>query len=1536
MPQPRPSAGTTDGAPPPERPPSQRSNPRPPSSRASATAAKSKPPSGHTRRTSTTDRRTPRSRPPSVHGEGLTLASHALPEGTDPTMAQQVQALQAAMPGLDLFNENIMQELVRQLREGQQRIADLETILQEREGSPAAVASQTTPVTNHLPAAALEPPTPQLRKRRSASLSSPARSADSMALPIERRASENAVALLNSDATPHADNHAELEFAMRDVAEEFAMLKREIRSMGPHLRPFTTTARRGLSDGGSGLGSARSALGRKDGLSELLDALAKQKAEPLLNPLGVSPSFGGVSCEPAAWCEELQLGATIGKIFLLQIRELQSRLYDAEQTAQSQDEHATKCVQDLDQARKQNSRLTEELDAMAKKNWDLEVVNQEQTDEIKALKKAVNRSIKETNDLQKTLAMTTETVEQLRCTEERLQQSLEANRTRHEQDMLQTRRKLVTLQRDNNDLSRKYKEVKNDLMGKIQRMGGANARSEFISPTTAERHELDLESLVPGDEMGPPRLEQDDADYPHTPARRREGSWAPGSVAPASAQSLHVQTLTGTLAHYQQKVETLRAARHREKQEKLEYKAALENAQEVIEGLEQKVALMASGAVDGIGQSELAWRDAEDDDSILTERQRRRPATTKPPRTRQVLSRTPKARLRVREARRSLAASSGPAAQDDVFGPSDPAHTSQRASLRSLHSRPSLPPAQPSSQLGDSLASELSRLDAHMDRSHLAANPTQLRDVLLQSGGTPHSSLLADSDGVDNDDSGDAFTDVEAEELVTHARTQRNPSASGARLRPSKGGTRHRQSHLRHRPSPDAGTLQMPQSLSDILGGQPPSPPADDGSPLAHRAQTPAGEMLASPVLSPASPPRPFTPPAPGAQCPLCHTTYHHAQPRVEAMVQTAERFLRTTGTDAPVAKLLCTAAVMTDAVTMADVAVKLRATPAVVQTACQTDPMMGRIETGTNTQVDTVSRAVQPEPPRLSGHQETQTDAVSASDFTRLSRSDVDPGATTLSSSVVHAGTAPMPPDFVSTGIDPLPLPARVDRITTTDAPAVHHAYASTPVLSTADKATAPQEALTRDAATHPALALATLHASTSPDLAVSHEVGIGPRPLNTRDASTAPSPRQAQDPTMPKTLALDMPFGDQGQTAMPDTKALADYRFPAPTAPNPTPDPRPLRTGPVASQLIQPVSPDTAVAAPVTPASLTVQVTPLATSSAPPSGPRSNALSRAGPIIELNSPTTASPTFGSPSLRLVCSNCHCTNVVPWSGSLDNLAGIPELDLQARAGTHPSTSNDALSSVARQFRPRRRSDGFITAMYGRAQTQTVTRPMPMPAPATTHADFAGDTSDLSVALALEKNPALRQLHPQASFASSTTTNTTFTSLSSQPPEDAALTGSHGATAQDRTGGRRHPSYGTVANVQTVVYQSSSASHSHRSLHDTGSYRSEDSRSPRLAGMTQPNPRRGDAALAAPPLPPRPTTPPPPALMAKSRAWQQYLDHELPPPVPDLPRVTRDDSALPALRSNRPPGADQRPPLPPHAGRTLRAYGSLNNLGQAP
>ncbi|KAJ1973925.1 hypothetical protein H4R35_003865 [Dimargaris xerosporica] len=1514
MPQPRSSAGTTDGAPPLDRPPSQRSNPRPPSGRALAAAAKSKPPSGHARRTSTTDRRTPRSRPPSVHSEGPT-ASHAVSEGTDLSVAQQVQTLQATMPGLDLFNENIMQELVRQLREGQQRIADLETMLQERDGSPTTVNSHAT----LLPTTTLEPPVPPLRKRRSASLSSPVRPADSMALPIERRASENAVALLNSDATPSIDNRAELEFAMRDVAEEFAVLKREIRSMGPHLRPFTTTARRGLSDSGSGLGSARSALGRKDGLSELLDALAKQKTEPLLNPLGASPSFGGVSYEPAAWCEELQLGATIGKVFLLQIRELQSRLYDAEQTAQSQDEHATKCVQELDQARKQNLRLTEELDAMAKKNWDLEVVNQEQTDEIKALKKAVNRSVKEANDLQKTLATTTETMEQLRCTEERLQQSLEANRTRHEQDMLQTRRKLVTLQRDNNDLARKYKEVKNDLLGKIQRMGGASARSEFISPTTAERHELDLESLAPGDEMGPPPMEQADADYPRTPARRREGSWAPGSVAPASAQSLHVQTLTGSLAHYQQKVETLRAARHREKQEKLEYKAALENAQEVIEGLEQKLALVASGAVDGIDQSELAWRDAEDDDNILTERQRRRPATTKPPRTRRMLSRTPKARVRVRGARRSLTASSGPAAQDDVFGPSDPAHTSHRASLRSLCSRPSLPPAHAGSQPDDSLASELSRLDAHMDPSLLAANPTQLRDALLQSGGTPHSSLLADSDG----DSGDAFTDVEAEESELRTRAQRSPSASGARLRPSKGGARHRQSHLRQRPSPGAGPQQIPQSLSDILGGQPPSPPADDGSPLAHRALvtdqpavlTPMGEIPESP-LSPLAAPRPMlTPPAPGSQCSLCHTIYQPPLPRIDAMVQTVERSLHTTGTDAPIASLLCSAAVMTETVTLVDAAVEPRAAPAVVETACQTDATMGRAETGTSIQVVTVSRAVQPEPPHPLGDQETQTDASPASESAGRALYDVDRGSAALAPLVAHASTAPILPDLASTGIDPLPLPVGMDRSTTTDAPVVHHAYAATPMLSTAHKATAPREAPTRDAATHPAPTRPTLHASTSPEHAVSHEVGIDPRPLTTHDASTAPIAGHAQDPAMPETLALDMPFGDQGPPTTPETAAFADYRFPAPT-----PDAQLLHAGPVATQPIQPVSPDTA-SAPATKASFAVQATPVTISDELPSGQRPSAFNRPGPIIELNSPTTASPTFGSPSLRLVCSNCHCTNVVPWSGSLDNLAGIPELDLQARAGTHPSTANNARSGVARPYRPRRRSDGFITAMYGRAPAQTVIRSRAVPA--TTHADFAGDTSDLSAGLALEKNPALRQLHPQASFASSTTTNTTFTSQSSLPPEETAL-------AQGRAAGRRHPSYGTVANVQTVVYQSSSASHSHRSLHDAGSYRSEDSRSPRLAGVVRPHP-----SLAAPPLPPRPTTPPPPALLAKSRAWQQYLDHELLPPVPDLPRATQDDSALPALRSSRPPGVDQRPPLPPHAGRTLRAYGSLNNVGQA-
>ncbi|KAJ1965114.1 hypothetical protein IWQ62_002746, partial [Dispira parvispora] len=494
-------------------------------------------------------------------------------------------------------------------------------------------------------------------KRRSFSMSE---ATESTVSPIkksnpERRASETITAVLtgatissdDTQAAPAADEQAQC--VVQRATKRFTELKQEFQSMAPYLRSFAAPGRRGVSDG-LNVSHAKATAFRKDGITEMLDTLNNQAKDPqqeitLCDNL-TAPQHPSASL--LAWSKELNLATDLGNLLLLQVRHLQGKLSELEVESFTQGERNDEMEKKVELQAKQIARLSEEYEAAKVRAWDMELVEQNLRDELKEITKHTNRLQKENESLQKAFNNANDTVEQLRCSEEKLTKTVRNNRSRHEQDMNQARRNLISLQRDKKDLQKKVNELKADLSGRIQRSGGrldgaGGSPSASTSPSGAAAEPAE----------GPVDLGMHDGEdsdgfaYPRTPAQRRglgNGSgWPPGSVPSTGPHAMHVQTLTGSLAHAHRTMDKLRASLRRHKQENLELKLMLSEHQETIESLQRELTLADPGqthpvpqeseaattshevvdpvpGVDGVRRADQDWLDVDDDENVLSPR----------------------------------------------------------------------------------------------------------------------------------------------------------------------------------------------------------------------------------------------------------------------------------------------------------------------------------------------------------------------------------------------------------------------------------------------------------------------------------------------------------------------------------------------------------------------------------------------------------------------------------------------------------------------------------------------------------------------------------------------------------------------------------------------------------------------------------------------------------------------------------------------------------------------------------------------------
>ncbi|ORX92470.1 hypothetical protein K493DRAFT_43335 [Basidiobolus meristosporus CBS 931.73] len=299
----------------------------------------------------------------------------------------------------------------------------------------------------------------------------------------------------------------------------------------------------------------------------------------VLPPSALLPSKNSTSTLHSEISKAVESGENLMKLS----RQLQTKLLDAERESLNLAERCSEQDRQIAALKIQVARGAENEAKSQENTWNLELQNQELQTQVDELEQVVQKVTSDQGRLQESLLVARETIDQLNLKEEKLNQTLERTKTRHEQEIIGIRKMIGNLQREKAELSKKNEELKLELSGRTQRAGGRplGGSTPILEPAASG-----IDSP----------FELSDA-FELPPARSPSPS--PFS-APSSGQTLQVETLTGSLGHAHRTIANLRSSLHREKIEKMEMKKMLVESQETVEAL----------------QSEFMW-ESEDMDKVM-------------------------------------------------------------------------------------------------------------------------------------------------------------------------------------------------------------------------------------------------------------------------------------------------------------------------------------------------------------------------------------------------------------------------------------------------------------------------------------------------------------------------------------------------------------------------------------------------------------------------------------------------------------------------------------------------------------------------------------------------------------------------------------------------------------------------------------------------------------------------------------------------------------------------------------------------------
>ncbi|KAK9716985.1 hypothetical protein K7432_006509 [Basidiobolus ranarum] len=286
-----------------------------------------------------------------------------------------------------------------------------------------------------------------------------------------------------------------------------------------------------------------------------------------LPPSALLPSKNNTSTLHSEISKAVESGENLMKLS----RQLQTKLLDAERESLNLAERCSEQDRQIAALKIQAARGAEYEAKSQENTWNLELQNQELQTQVDELEQVVQKLTGDQGKLQESLLIARESIDQLNDKEEKLNQTLEKAKTRHEQEIMSVRKLIGSLQREKAELNKKNEELKSELSGRTQRAGGRPLGGS--TPI--------LEPAISG--LDSPFELSDAFELP--PARSPSPS--PFSV-PSAGQTLQVETLTGSLGHAHRTIANLRSSLHREKIEKMEMKKMLAESQETVEALQKE------------------------------------------------------------------------------------------------------------------------------------------------------------------------------------------------------------------------------------------------------------------------------------------------------------------------------------------------------------------------------------------------------------------------------------------------------------------------------------------------------------------------------------------------------------------------------------------------------------------------------------------------------------------------------------------------------------------------------------------------------------------------------------------------------------------------------------------------------------------------------------------------------------------------------------------------------------------------------------
>lgn len=269
---------------------------------------------------------------------------------------------------------------------------------------------------------------------------------------------------------------------------------------------------------------------------------------------------------------DIEFATEIGQGLLLEVRKMQALLQEKEEKLRTLENQKADLERAAEAMAKQMRQREENEEKLKEETWNLELAKQELTISVTELQQNLSKANVEQNKLAKQVNDLRSEIEQLRDREEKLTNTIDNMKQRHEQDMSSIRRHAAAIQREKTDQTKQIEALTSELaIAKAQSRIGKHVSTD-TEPSIRAGETTD-------DQAASTLAVKNDTSPSSSPPSSPKQS-------PARNQAMEVETLKTSLAHAHRMVSNLRSNLHKEKTEKFEFKKLLAESQETIEQLQ--------------------------------------------------------------------------------------------------------------------------------------------------------------------------------------------------------------------------------------------------------------------------------------------------------------------------------------------------------------------------------------------------------------------------------------------------------------------------------------------------------------------------------------------------------------------------------------------------------------------------------------------------------------------------------------------------------------------------------------------------------------------------------------------------------------------------------------------------------------------------------------------------------------------------------------------------------------------------------------